>query len=138
MNPWFALAVLSLSTFIGTQLIVYLDFPPALWLRDRVVGGWRPLTLKEGDRLRRSVAGLGPKVDWEWTDIEDVKHRHAVRDDRIPFFFAELLSCPWCVGAWVSLFLTTGTDLIVGIPLPALMWSAAWALGSLLASREWV
>lgn len=144
MNPWFLLAVMSLTVFIVTHLIVDLDFPPVLWLRGKVVGGWRAPTIREtyhpsfpkgelDSGQYTNVPGLGMfTLDDEGIRIWDS------RSDRVPFFFAELMSCPWCVGAWVALAVTTGVSFTVGVPAPVLMWSATWALGSLLASRDWV
>lgn len=125
MSPWFLLVVLSLATFILTKLIVDLDFPPVLWLRDRVIGGWRPLTLGE------------QRGDVETTDIDGDPHIWIKRSPRVPLFFAELMSCPWCVSGWVSAGVTAGVWATVGLPVPVLVWPAVWAVGALLAVREW-
>ncbi len=43
---------------------------------------------------------------------------------------AYLLSCPWCMGAWVALAVTAVTELVYGLPAPLLVWPAvAWASG---------
>lgn len=126
MSPWFALAAMSLATFILTKLVVDLDFPPVLWVRDRVVGGWRPLTMKE-DRTKE----FGVSV------IDGVDHRHVVRTPWIPLFFAELMSCPWCVSGWLSAGIVTGTWAVTGLPVPLLLWPASWALGALLAQHDY-
>ncbi len=43
---------------------------------------------------------------------------------------AYLLSCPWCMGAWVALGVTLGTEAWYGLPAPLLVWPAvAWASG---------
>lgn len=142
ITPWFLLAALSLATFVFTHLIVYLDFPPVLWLRDRIVGGWRPLTMKEAEQLRSENLPEGvlgyPVKPFVTTDVDGIPNRWVARSDQVPFFFAELMSCPWCVGAWAAAALTAGSALTVGIPAPLLMWLAVWALGSLLSSRDWV
>ena len=137
MNPWFALAALSLATFILTKLVVDLDFPPVLWLRDRVVGGWRPLTLAETDRLQRSIATKGAGVPWKWQEFDGERHVWAERTPWIPLFFAELMSCPWCVSAWLSAGLVTGTWAVAGLPVPLLLWPSTWALGALLAQHDY-
>lgn len=125
MNPWLLLAVMSLTTFILTKLVVDLDFPPVLWLRDRVIGGWRPPTMAEQHR------------NAETTDIDGEPHVWIARDKRVPLFFAELMSCPWCTSGWISAGTVAGTWLFVGLPVPVLMWPATWALGALLAQRDW-
>jgi len=131
MNPWFLLAAMSLATFIMTKLVVDLDFPPVLWLRDRVVGGWRPLTMAEHAEPMAA--------DWRrQTEVHDgVLERYVVRKDWVPVFFAELLSCPWCVSAWVAAGVTAGVWAVSGLPLPVLYWAATWALGALLAQHDY-
>jgi hypothetical protein len=128
MSPWFLLAGMSLATFILTKLVVDLDFPPVLWVRDRVIGGWRPLTTAEAANLadvpaRRTIDGEG--------------HRYVERKSWIPLFFADLISCPWCTSGWIALGTVGCTWLAVGLPVPVLMWFAVWALGALLAQHDW-
>lgn len=136
-NPWFLLAVMSLATFILTKLVVDLDFPPVLWLRDRVIGGWRPLTLAETNELRVSILTPGSDVDWKWQDIGGERHLWAERAPWIPLFFAELMSCPWCTAGWLSAGVTGGTWLIIGLPVPVLMWLGSWAVGALMAQHDY-
>ncbi len=141
-NPWFALAALSLATFILTKLVVDLDFPPVLWIRDRVVGGWRPLTMAEAEDLRLSRSGtsgvLGfPVKPFATSEVDGETLRWVDRTPWIPLFFAELMSCPWCVSAWLSAGLVTGTWAVTGLPAPLLLWPASWALGALLAQHDY-
>lgn len=126
MNPWFLLAIMSLTTFILTKLVVDLDFPPVLWLRDRVIGGWRKTTLAE-DQNR----------DLKTTDIDGELYRYVTRNDRVPLFFAALMSCPWCTSAWMAAVTVTGTWATVGLPVPVLMWSSTWAIGALMAQHDY-
>lgn len=140
-DPWFLLAAMALATFILTKLVVDLDFPPVLWLRDRVVGGWRPLTLAEAQNHPLPVVREGQIVHTAWlgavTQTEGELERQAVRIPWIPLFFAELMSCPWCVSAWMAAGVTGGTWLTVGLPVPVLMWAATWALGALMAQHDY-
>jgi hypothetical protein len=136
-NPWFLLAVMSLATFILTKLVVDLDFPPVLWLRDRVVGGWRPLTLAEANELRGAILTPDAKVSWDWSDLGGERQRWNDRSPWIPLFFSELMSCPWCVSAWMAAGVTGGTWLIIGLPVPVLMWFGSWALGALMAQHDY-
>lgn len=141
-NPWWALAALSLTTFILTKLVVDLSFPPVLWLRDRVVGGWRQLTLAETEDLRLSRSGtagaLGfPVKPFATSEQDGETLRYVDRTPWVPLFFAELMSCPWCVSAYVSAAVVAGTWLAIGLPVPVLMWPAAWALGALLAQHDY-
>ncbi len=141
MDVWLLLVVMSLATYRGTKLVVEDTFPPVLWLRDRLVGGWRPLTLKESETSRlpeleegqsATVAGLGGL-----TVVDGTMHRYAQRWKRSPFWLAELISCPWCCSGWVSLAVTAGTWAVVGLPVPVLVWLATWAVGALIAAQEW-
>jgi hypothetical protein len=132
LSPWFLLASLSLSTFILTKLIVDFDFPPVLWLRDRVVGGWRPLTLAERAD-HRSDPSSAPAIQ----QIDGEPHRYLARKGWVPLFFAELMGCPWCVSGWISAATVAGTWAAAGLPVPVLYWLSAWALGALLAQRDW-
>jgi hypothetical protein len=140
-NPWFLLAVMSLATFILTKLVVDLDFPPVLWLRDRVVGGWRPLTLAEAQKSPLPVVREGQIVHTAWlgamTQTEGVLEREVIRTPWIPLFFSELMSCPWCTSGWLSAGVTGGTWLIAGLPVPVLMWLGSWALGALMAQHDY-
>src|SRR5690606_5477694 len=47
METWLLLLVMSLATYRGTKLVVEDTFPPVLWLRDKLAGGWREPTMKE-------------------------------------------------------------------------------------------
>jgi hypothetical protein len=138
---WLLLLVMSLATYRLTRLVVEDTFPPVLWLRDRLVGGWRPLTLRESETGRLpvlvegqsvTVAGLGGL-----TMVDGEVQRYARRWKRSPFWLAELLSCPWCASGWIAAGVTAGVWASVGLPVPVLVWLATWAVGALLASQEW-
>lgn len=141
MSLWLLLLVMSLAVYRGTRLVVADTFPPVLWLRDRLVGGWRPLTLREQEQHRLPVmeegqsaimAGLGGV-----TLIDGEMNRYVERWERSPFWLAELLSCPWCASGWVALVVTAGTWAMVGLAVPLLVWPAVWAAGALIAAQEW-
>lgn len=152
MTYWLLLVVMSIATYRLTRLITKDDFPPVLWLRDRLVGGWRPLTEKEWEVVRSPHRGM-PSKDVELspdalrlgqvTSIDygeprgTQESRYVVRSSWVPGWLAELLSCPWCASGWVALALTTGTAVTVGVPAPVLVWPAVWGAGALLASRDW-
>jgi hypothetical protein len=141
VSLWLLLLVMSLAVYRGTRLVVADTFPPVLWLRDRLVGGWRPLTLREQEQHRLPVmeegqsaimAGLGGV-----TLIDGEMNRYVERWERSPFWLAELLSCPWCASGWVALVVTAGTWAMVGLAVPLLVWPAVWAAGALIAAQEW-
>lgn len=135
------LLVMSLATYRGTKLVVEDTFPPVLWLRDRLVGGWRPLTLKESETNRlpvleegqsATVVGLGGL-----TVIDGQMNRYVIRWRRSPFWLAELISCPFCASGWVAAGVTAGVWGVVGLPVPLLCCMAVWAVGGLVTAQEW-
>ena len=131
---WFTFLVLVLTAYRLTRLIVKDDFPPIRWCRDRLVGGWRPLTPKEQGIVSRQPGGNQP---FPLTEQDGKRLRWVTRRSWVPEWLAELLGCPWCVSAYVSGALTAATDLTVGVPRPWLTAVAVWALAALLAGREW-
>lgn len=142
MNEWLLLLLLSLGTYRLTRLVVKDTFPPVLWARDRLVGGWRELTEEEEDiRINDARAhedeGKRWPVRWPVEMIDGVEHRYVKPVSWSPFWLRELLSCPWCASGWLSLGLVSGTAVSASVPLPVLFWLASWALGSLLASQTW-
>ena len=128
------LLVMSLVTYRGTKLVVEDTFPPVLWLRDRLAGGWRPLTEKEWAQVRSAGPAYMP---WKTQSIDGVENRWVERKKWSPHWLSELLSCPWCASGWVALAVTAGTWVTVGVPVPVLVWFAVWAVGGILAAQEW-
>lgn len=134
------LVLLVLTAYRLTRLIVKDTFPPVLWVRDRVAGGWRPLTdpeweLIQGD-LPMGETGF-PKKPFVTQKINDLENRWVPRAAWSPYWLAELMTCPWCASAYVSGALVLATDLAVGVQWPWLMGCAVWAGASLIASKEW-
>jgi hypothetical protein len=128
---WLLIACMALANYRASRLITKDDFPPILWLRDRLAGGWRPLTPKE---LSAPTA-----VDWrpQTQEIDGVMNRYVARKAWSPYWLAELVSCPWCVSGWLAAVLTAAVAFTVGVPAPVLVWGAVWGASALLASREW-
>jgi hypothetical protein len=129
----FVFLCLVLTAYRATRLIVKDDFPPVLWVRDRLVGGWRPLTGAEWEQAQKT----GMDQFKPTTAVKGVENRWIVRKPWSPHWLAELLGCPWCVSAYVSGALVLATDLTYGLPVPWLVGPAVWAAAALLASREW-
>jgi hypothetical protein len=109
MDLWLLLLVMSLATYRLTRLVVEDDFPPVLWARHRLAGGW-----------------TGPD--------EDVPVHRA---SWVPQWLADLVSCPWCASGWIAAGVTAGVWAVVGLPVPLLVWPAVWAVGALIAAQEW-
>lgn len=143
MDMWLLLIVMALATYRLTRLVVADTFPPVLWLRDRLVGGWREPTMKEQhhelfpqgeveEGCLQSVPGLGM-----FSLVDGELQIYARRWKRSPFWLAELLSCPWCASGWVALAVTGGVWATAGLAMPVLVWLATWAVGALIAGQEW-
>ena len=135
MNPWLFLVLLpamALTTYRLTRLVVADTFPPVLWLRDRLVGGWRPLTAKEEEA---PVA-----VPWrnQTAEHDGVMERYIVRWPWVPHWLADLLSCPFCASGWIGAGVVAATWFApAGASVPVLCWFSAWALGGLTAAQDW-
>jgi hypothetical protein len=128
MNLWLLLVVMALATYRLTRFAVADTFPPVLWARDRLAGGWRPMTDEERAQ------------DWDASQMEfidGVASRYVRRAPWSPFWLAELVSCAWCASGWVAAGVTVGTWWWVGLPMPVLVWLAVWAVGGMIAAQEW-
>ena len=153
MPVWLLLLTMALVTFRATRLITTDDFPPLLWLRDRVCGGWRPLTQQEWEKIRATAAEsnrdlLNPdrpkkvtvsaaRIYGPLQAVDGVENRYLTRASWSPYWLGKLMSCAWCASGWVAGVVTLLTDVTVGVPDPWLAGPAVWAAGALLASREW-
>lgn len=135
MSVFLVPVLMVLASYRLTRFVVKDDFPPMLGLRDRLAGGWRPLTEPEWAQLRAQP--LGTPKPWPVQDIDGTENRYVHRWSWVPGWLAELISCPWCVSAYVSGAVVTGTWWYAGLPVPVLMWLAVWAGAALLTSREW-
>lgn len=65
--------------------------------------------------------------------------RRAERGDGTLRWYGELVTCPWCVSVWVSAVFTGATVLLVGLPVPILMFGLAAAFAATyedLTTRE--
>lgn len=145
MNPWLFLVLLpamALTTYRLTRLVVKDDFPPVLWLRDRLVGGWRPLTSRELEKYpdapkyadRNARHGMLGAL----TVIDGDVNRYVQRARWVPHWLADLLSCPFCASGWIGMVVVAATWFApAGLSVPVLCWASAWALGGILAAQDW-
>jgi hypothetical protein len=132
---------MAVANYRATRLAVRDDFPPVLWLRDRLAGGWRPLTAQEQERhpiglSNEEILATHPKLG-SVMYIDGRVNRYVRRSRWSPYWLAELVSCPWCVSGWLAAALTAAVAFTVGVPAPVLVWGAVWGASALLASREW-
>jgi len=128
------LVLLILVAYRATRLVVRDTFPPVLWARDRLAGGWRKLTEAERDRYYATSEKSELIKQWE-INKNDLTQRYIRRVSWSPHWLAELITCPWCASAYVSGALVLITDCVIGIQWPWLMGGAVWAGASLIASR---
>jgi hypothetical protein len=141
MPPWLLSIILVFGSYRLTRLITKDDFPPVLWMRDKLAGGWRPLTTKEQEQTSTVLQSV--QDTYEHPEFGQVRminfqaSRYVRRAKWSPWWLADLVSCPWCVSAYVSLALVGVTALWIGLPVPLLMWFAVWGASALLASKEW-
>src|SRR6266403_3181873 len=126
MSAWLLVLLLSMASYRMTRLVVKDDFPPVLWVRDRLAGGWRPLTSKEQE--------APPFIPWrnQTQEINGVMNRYVARKSWSPHWLADLLTCPWCASGWVSGILVLLAMFTVDLPAPFFVWLAVWGTSSLL------
>lgn len=141
MPTWLLITCMVLANYRAARLATKDDFPPVLWLRDRLAGGWRPLTTREfeqnpGVRTYGETTVDHPELG-ALTLIDGQANRYVRRSKWSPHWLAELVSCPWCVSGWLAAALTAAVAFTVGVPAPVLVWGAVWGASALLASREW-
>lgn len=129
MSEWLLFALMSLASYRLTRLVVTDDFPPVLWVRDRLAGGWRTLTEAEENGDLKSLGKLG--------DVDGELQRFVERARWSPAWLAALLSCTWCASGWVSMGVVAAVDVHTGLEAPVLVWLGVWALSSVLAAQEW-
>jgi hypothetical protein len=137
METWLLLLVMSLAVYRGTRLVVEDTFPPVLWLRDRLAGGWRPLTSTEERTLSVVPGDKVVELRRAWSVDVEGENRYVYRWRWVPQWIADLISCPFCASGWIALVVTAGTWALVGLPVPVLVWLAVWAVGGLIAGQEW-
>jgi hypothetical protein len=134
---WFVFLVMCLTAYRATRLLIKDTFPPVLWLRDILAGGWRPPTEAEW-KLIRTPSHTPDYSSRPQVTVQDGKTLLWVnRRTWAPDWLAELITCPWCASAYISGGLTAAVDVFYGVPVPWLVGPAVWAVSALLASREW-
>jgi hypothetical protein len=138
MSVFLVPVLLVLASYRGTRLVVRDDFPPLLWMRDRLAGGWRPATEAEHKKVLSPEYLSTPVLERQPTMEHEGQLKVWIeRASWSPHWLAELVTCPWCASAYVSGALVALTWAFAGLPVPLLMWPAVWAGSALLASREW-
>jgi len=121
--------VMCLCSYRITRFVVKDDFPPMIWLRDRLVGDWR--------EVREVEKGRSWGADWTTGTLEGLPMVRRQRWHWTPQWLADLLSCPWCASGWLSLGVVAAGDAFVSVPLPAVTWIAVWGVASVIAAQDW-
>lgn len=126
-------ALLSACAYRLTRLVVRDTFPPVLWLRDQLAGGWRKPT--EGEW--RTIKDPNTIVTVPMTEVDGQTNIWITRASWSPDWLAELITCPWCASAYVSGALVGITDCVIGIQWPWLMGISVWAVAAPVTARNW-
>lgn len=151
------LLLMALTGYRLTVLVVRDTFPPVLWVRDRIVGGWRPMTGKEHDQYRNAPrVKIGQSVS-QWKLADDVpswmktvqsidfegvrgtqESRWVDRASWVPGWLSELMSCPWCASGWIALVLacTGAAQGFYAWNVLWMVWGAVWAVAALMAVKD--
>lgn len=116
-----------------TRLVVKDTFPPVLWVRDRLAGGWRQPTEGEWRTIRSPDTEMLNPV----TEADGETRIWIIRSPWSPDWLAELITCPWCASGWITGCVIAVTDLVYGLPVPWLYGVGVWGAAALLASQEW-
>jgi hypothetical protein len=130
MTPLLLIVLMVLAAYRITRLVTVDTFPPVLWVRDRIAGGWRPMTPGELVRAGTAALALGTVME-----IDGKQCRYVRRMPWSPQWLADLASCTWCASGWVSGAVTAVTAVTVGVPVPYLTGFAVWAGAALLAAH---
>jgi hypothetical protein len=129
MPIWLTFVLMVLAAYRLSRLIVRDTFPPVLWVRDRLAGGWRPMTPEE------KAAGMIPPQDVDFGHgLTPAVYRK--RASWSPYWLAELLSCTWCASGWISGAVTAAVAITVGLPSPWLVGPAVWGASAWILSQE--
>jgi Protein of unknown function (DUF1360) len=109
---WLLFMLMSAATFRLTRLVTRDDFPPIAWARTKIQKA-RPIV-----RTRPPVA-FDPQDhgEWRW------------------WWLGELVSCHWCVSAYLSAGVVGLSLIVTPVPAPVLWWLAVWGAAAVLTDR---
>lgn len=130
MPVWLTPFAMILAVYRLTRLAVRDTFPPVLWLRDHIAGGWRPLTPGE------LAAPMSAPWRSQQQEIDGVMSRYVVRWKHSPQWLADLASCVWCASGWITGAVTAATALTTSLPNPWLVGPAVWGGAVWLLDRD--
>lgn len=96
MSEWWLVALASLAAYRVTRLVTL-------------------------DKIAEPVA---ERIRWFFERRWEAKHPEAVPNDEWNSKLAFLLSCPWCLGFWVSGVVTVILSVAYGLDYPVITWLA--------------
>lgn len=106
MGSGLTVLLMTLAAYRLARLLVHDTFPPIAWLRDKFT---EPYTWPTDDPRRAT---------------------------RVPYWFAYLWTCTWCMTVWTSAGVTILVWLILGLPAPLLVWGGVAAGAALVSHLE--
>lgn len=113
MPLWLVYALVALTTFRVTRLVIEDTFPPLGVPRTWLINWW------------------DPDEDWIAEHPKAAAHWGALGRS-----LRYLFSCPWCMSVWVGAGVIYGFTLFVSVPLPWAALAVASAATGLLANLE--
>jgi hypothetical protein len=108
MAFWILLLLMCFANFRITRLIVKDDFPPILWIRNKI-------------------------IDFKPDHI--IKDRDDDQQYYVHWWGGSLITCGWCAGGWTSGAMVLVIWFLHGMPLPILIWFAIWGVSSILTDK---
>lgn len=141
MPVWLIMLLMVFTTYRLTRLVVQDTFPPVLWLRDRIAGGWRPLTPGElaawsGRQSTDPAVAARSMAVLPVQEIDGKQCRYVIRARWSPQWLADLVSCAWCASGWVAGAVTAANALTTSLPYPWLAGPAVWGGAVWLLDRD--
>jgi|SRR5882757_1983203 len=108
MPFWLLFTLMSFANFRITRLIVKDDFPPILWVRNKI-------------------------IDFRADHI--VKDREDGQSYLEHWWGGALVSCCWCSSAYSSGAMVAIIWFLHGMPLPIMVWFAVWGTSAYLVNK---
>lgn len=107
MSSGLTVLLMTLAAYRLARLLVHDTFPPIAWLRDKFTGPYEV-----------------------HVDTAPRKPTH------VPFWFAYLWTCTWCMTVWTAAGVTVLTWVTIDLPAPLLIWGGVAAGAALLSHLE--
>ena len=120
----FELAILTLAAWRLTRLAILDDFPPVQWVKQRLLARWPAPDTTYPDTGQVVPDGEFPSDGVIVQGRKWVRQVAVTWDDEVgewlavdPHWVGRLITCPWCLGFWVTAGVVAGWVLV-----PWSMW----------------